>query len=186
MIAHHLNLKPVPGSSNGPEAMVCDHFKTQGQAVALGEARPGGLTLRGGAQSSSKQKRVPMTVLVIDELDMANKTVLATLVRIATSNASSLILIGMGNLITLLDTTGSAVTRFVFKPYDVAALQGILKSIVGGLFQHEAVLLLACRVCKNNTSKTWRTIYNSIHTTYGNSRNINASYRVCVIFVLAR
>jgi Cdc6-like AAA superfamily ATPase len=122
-------------------------------------------------QSSSKAsiKQTPqsaLTILVIDESDMLNKHVLTEILQIAVGDPtftdaqhskprSSLLFIGLGNNVTLLDQISTSasrsmeeVQRVIFSPYDINNLLAIVGKIGGNLFDDKAALLLANTVLK--------------------------------------
>jgi len=152
---------------------VADYFSCQGQGVALtlpAELGVGVQDRQGGSSADSSpsqadfkgrsKKRRAMTVLVVDEIDMADEAFVAHLMALSSSdsdsdNRSSLVLLGLGNNITLLSSMRdrhpgvSLPEQLVFRHYDLASLQAIVQAATADLFDGNSRKMLASKVMKS-------------------------------------
>lgn len=120
--------------------LIYDHFRRAGAAVDFAGI--------GGSSSRKNSCTPPMTVLGIDELDLVHKDVLAHLMRCSCMAPSSLVLLGIGNNITLLRQ--SAAVQVVFEPYSPQELTSILNRSTANIFTRNAAALLVGKVIRNN------------------------------------
>ena len=135
-------LKLIKGTADSM-SLIFDHFRRAGAAVDFAGI---------GGSSSRKNCCTPMTVLAIEELDLVHKDVLAHLMRCSCMVPSSLVLLGIGNNITLLRQ--SAAVQVVFEPYSQQELISILNRSTANIFTRNAAALLVGKVIRNNKGST--------------------------------
>jgi Cdc6-like AAA superfamily ATPase len=101
---------------------------------------------------SSNSKKPPYTLLVIDEFDRINVNVARELMLFSNSsdNSSSLILVGIGNIVSFTENRGiSNVKKIVFAPYNYSHLSDILKQRMCGLINNKCADFIARKIEKN-------------------------------------
>jgi hypothetical protein len=140
LIAEEMNLFNDTAHRSDSMHLIFEHFRRGGAALDFSAI--------GDSCSSNKKNCTPMTVLVIDELDLVHKDVLAHLMRCSCMAPSSLVLLGIGNNITLLRQ--SAAVQVVFEPYSSHELTSILNRSTANIFTRNAVALLVGKVLRNN------------------------------------
>jgi hypothetical protein len=101
------------------------------------------------ASGGGKNRPVPMTVLVIDEMDSMQRPLLHKLLSWGNRETSSLLLLGIGNTASSrADLFKNAVMNTIdFAAYDEAKLKSIVHRLSHGVFQEAALQFLAKRVC---------------------------------------
>ena len=144
LIAEEMNLFNDTAHRSDSMHLIFEHFRRGGAAVDFAAI--------GDSCSSNKKNCTPMTVLAIDELDLVHKDVLAHLMRCSCMVPSSLVLLGIGNNITLLRQ--SAAVQVVFEPYSSHELTSILNRSTANIFTRNAAALLVGKVLRNNKGST--------------------------------
>jgi hypothetical protein len=101
------------------------------------------------AGGGGKNRPVPMTVLVIDEMDSMQRPLLHKLLAWGNRETSSLLLLGIGNTASSrADLFKNAVMNTIdFAAYDEAKLKSIVHRLSHEVFQEAALQFLAKRVC---------------------------------------
>jgi Cdc6-like AAA superfamily ATPase len=101
------------------------------------------------ASGGGKNRPVPMTVLVIDEMDSMHRPLLHKLLAWGNRETSSLLLLGIGNTASSrADLFKNAVMNTIdFAAYDEAKLKSIVHRLSHEVFQEAALQFLAKRVC---------------------------------------
>jgi Cdc6-like AAA superfamily ATPase len=159
---------------------VADYFLSEGQRVSL--RLPGGSESGGDVQDGLSQGRSadssptqadfksrtgrgarqkastrPMSVLFIDEIDLANSEIVAHLLQLSSfssnrTGSSSLVLLGLGNNITFLnsmrDRGAPSPEQVVFRHYDLSSLQEIVQANTADLFDSNSRKMLASKIMK--------------------------------------
>lgn len=100
----------------------------------------------------NNSKKIPMTLLIIDEIDRlhANITRELLLVSSSTDNSSSLILVGIANIANFTDNLGVCnVKKIVFQTYNHSHLSDILKQRMFGLINTKCADFVARKIEKN-------------------------------------
>ena len=112
-------------------------------------------TRRNTTAPQRRQKTVPMTILIIDEMDKACSSVVDMLLSLTAQPSSSLIILGLGNTLTKFGNT-HCIQNLCFTPYTDVHTLSILKNVhplIETVFQHTALSMLSKSISKNSQSK---------------------------------
>eukprot|EP01034_Spumella_vulgaris_P024231 gene24231-30550_t len=161
-IASRLNLYELAGitkaSRTTPQKLVLDYFRIKGEPVDASHTAPEeSIAASKRSRSVETSKTVPMTVLVLDEINMSNDSEVAQLLQlINTSEHCSVILVAtcnnnfssyMGDKLRKALSSDAVDFRQVltFAPLDKDKLERILLSRACGLFDAKALNAMAAK-----------------------------------------
>ena len=190
-IAGHLGVLKASDSDEEAKQAVIEHFRQQprnvrfesgtGSSPASASGSDRSSSARSATRTAKKRKHliaddgstVPMTVLLVDEVDMCKKEVVRDLFELTSRSGidghdegkmitySSLIFVGIGNEINFPRSLGLSVAcaanvnQIVFGVYDNDTMMAILNHHSADLLQQSAAFFLISRVLQYRNGKSF-------------------------------